>query len=287
MLQLLKDTFEEWRSDDVGVLAAAIAYYAIFSLAPMLIIIIGVLTFFGRGDAHVAIMELIQGVVGQDAAQLVRTMIENRQAGGGNVVATVVGSSLVLVGATGVVAQLQKALNNVWGVKADPERSGLKHMLRVRIVSLLLILGVGLLLLAALVGTAILRTVMAVAREQVPQVSVLWTVLDPLILITLSGLVFALVFKYLPDVRIPWRTVVVGGLATAVLFVIGNWLFSQYLARAAVAGAYGAAGTLVVVLLWVFVSSQILLLGAEFTKVYARRNGHRVVLDAHAVPRDG
>lgn len=285
MLQLLKQTFEEWRSDDVGVLASSLAYYAIFSLAPMLIIVIAVLTFFGRGDAQVAIFEQIRGVAGQDAAQLVRTMIENRQATGGNVLATVVGLGLVLVGATGVVSQLQNALNKIWNVKLDPERSGLRHMLRVRAVSLLLILGVGLLLFAALVGTAILRSVTAAAREQVPQVSLLWTVLDPLIVITVSGLVFALVFKFLPDVRIPWRTVVVGGVVTAVLFLIGNWLLSLYLSRGAVAGAYGAAGTLVVILLWVFVSSQIVLIGAEFTKVYARRNGDRIVPDPHAVPR--
>lgn len=285
MLQLLKQTFGEWRSDDVGVLASSLAYYAIFSLAPMLIIVIAVLTFFGRGDAQVAITEQIGGVAGEDAAQLVRTMIENRQATGGNVLATVVGLGLVLVGATGVVSQLQNALNVIWNVKLDPERSGLFHMLRVRLVSLLLILGVGLLLVAALVGTAILRSVTAVARDQVPQIGLLWTVLDPLILITVSGLVFALVFKLLPDVRIPWRTVVVGGLVTAVLFVIGNWLLSLYLSRGAVAGAYGAAGTLVVILLWVFVSSQIVLLGAEFTKVYARRSGDEISLDAHAVPR--
>lgn len=285
MMQLLKETFGEWRGDDVGVLAAALAYYAVFSLAPILIIVIAVLTFFGRGDAHVAIMEQIQGVAGRDAARLVRTMIENRQALGGNILATVLGMGLVLVGATGVVAQLQNALNTIWNVKVDPERSGLRHMLRVRLVSLSLILGVGLLLFAALVGTAVLRSAMAVAREQVPQTGLLWTVLDPLILIIVSGFVFALVFKYLPDVRVPWPTVVVGGLVTAVLFVIGNWLLSLYLSRGAVAGAYGAAGTLVVILLWVFVSSQILLLGAEFTKVYARRAGDRIIPDAHAVPR--
>lgn len=285
MMQLLKQTLGEWRSDNVGVLAASLAFYAIFSLAPMLIIVIAVLTFFGRGDAQVAIMEQIQGVAGQEAAQLVRSMIENRQATGGNILATVVGLGLVLIGATGVVSQLQNALNVIWNVKVDPDRSGLRHVLRVRVMSLLLILGVGLLLLAALVGGAILRSVTALAREQVPRIGMLWSVLDPLILIVVSGLVFALVFKFLPDVRIPWRTVVVGGVVTAAVFVIGNWLLSLYLSRGAVASAYGAAGALVAILLWVFVSSQILLLGAEFTKVYARRTGDRIVPDARAVPR--
>ena len=285
MMQLLKQTFEERRSDEVGVYAAAVAYYAIFSLAPMLIIVIAVLTFFGRGDAQVAILEQIQSVAGQDAAQLVRSMIENRQAAGGNILATLVGLGLVLVGATGVMAQLQKALNIIWNVKLEPERSGLRHMLRVRAMSLLLIIGVGLLLVAARVGTAILRSLAAVVREEVPQIGLLWTVLDPLILIVVSGLVFSVVFKYLPDVRIAWRTVVVGGLVTAVGFAMGNWLLSLYLSWGAVTSVYGAAGALVAILLWVFVSSHILLLGAEFTKVYARHTGDRIVPDAHAVPR--
>ena len=284
-MQLLKQTFGEWQRDNVGVLAAALAHYAIFSLAPMLIIVIAVLTFLGRGDAQVAIMEQVQSVAGQDTAQLVRTMIENRQASGGNVLATIVALSLVVVGATGVVAQLQNALNLIWNVKLDPARSGLRHTLRMRAKSLLLILGAGLMLFAALVGTAILRDVASLVREQVPQVGSLLAVLDPLILIVVSGLAFALVFKYLPNVRIPWRTVAVGGSVTAVVFVIGNWLLSLYLSRGAVAGAYGAAGALVAILLWVYVSAQILLLGAEFTKVYARRRGDPVVPDAHAVPR--
>jgi membrane protein len=285
MMQLLKQTIEEWRSDEVGVHAAALAYYAIFSLAPMLIIVIAVLTFFGRGDAQVTILEQIRSVAGQDAAQLVRSMIESRQAAGGNTLATVVGLGLVLVGATGVVAQLQNALNIIWQAKPEPERSGLRHMLRVRIMSLLLIIGVGLLLVAVRLGTAILRSLVAVVREEVPQIGLIWTVLDPLILIVVSGLVFSVVFKYLPDVRIAWRPVVVGGLVTAVGFAMGNWLLSLYLSWGAVASVYGAAGALVAILLWVFLSSHILLLGAEFTKVYARRTGDRIVPDAHAVPR--
>lgn len=286
MMQLLKQTFGEWRRDNVGVLAAALAYYAVFSLAPMLIIVIAVLTFFGRGDAQMAIMEQVQAVAGQDAAQLVRSMIENRQATGGNVLATIVGLGLVLVGSTGVVVQLQNALNLIWNVKVEPERAGLRRTLRVRVKSLVLILGAGLLLLVALVGTAVLRFVATLAREQVPQTSAVLALLDPLILIVVSGLAFALVFKFLPNVRIPWRTVVVGGLVTAVVFVLGNWLLSLYLSRGAVAGAYGAAGSLVAILLWVYVSAQILLLGAEFTKVYARRRGDPIVPDAHAVTRD-
>ena len=286
MIQLLKQTFEEWRSDSVGVLAAGLAFYSMLSLAPILIIVIAVLRFFGRADAQGVILDRIRSVTGPEAAQLTHTMIENRQAATGDLLATAVGLGLVVVGATGVLAQLQNAFHIIWDVKVDPDRSGLGNMLRVRARSLLLILGVGLLLLGALVGSRILQAVIVAAQEQVPQVYWLWTVLDPLILIVVSGFVFALVFKYLPNVRISWRTVAVGGLVTAVGFVIANWTMSEYLTRAAVASAYGAAGALVVILLWVFVSAQIVLLGAEFTQVYARRRGEGIVPDERAVARD-
>lgn len=287
MWPMLKETIGEWKRDNVAMLAAALAYYTVFSLAPMLIIVIAMLTFLGQGNAQVEILNQIQDVAGEDAAQLVRTMIENRQASGGNVLATIVGLGLVLVGATGVLAQLQNALDVIWNVKPDPERSGVRHTLRARIKALLLILVAGVLLLAALLGTALLRGVAAAVREQVPRTGVLLSLVDPLILLVVSGLVFALVFKYLPNVRVPWGPVLIGGAVTSVVFVIANGLLSQYLSRGAVAGAYGAAGALVAILLWVFVSSQILLLGAEFTKVYARRRGHEIEPDPHAVARDG
>ena len=285
MLKVPKQTIDEWRRDNVSMLAAALAYYTVFSLAPMLIVVIAMLTFFGQGDAQVAILQRIRDVAGGDAAQLVGTMIENRQASGGNVLATIVGLGLVLVGATGVLAQLQNALDVIWDVKPDPARSGVRHTLRARVKALLLILVAGVLLLAALLGTALLRSVAVAVREQVPRTGALLAAVDPMILLVVSGLVFALMFKYLPNVRIPWHPVLVGGSVTSVVFVIANWLLSQYLSRGAVAGAYGAAGALVAILLWVFVSAQILLLGAEFTKVYARHHGVRVVPDEHAVPR--
>lgn len=283
MIELIKQTFQEWQQDNVPSLAAAVAYYAMFSVAPLLIIVIAVLAFFGHGDAQATILEQVRGVAGGDAADLVGTMIQNRQASGGNVLATAVGVVLVLVGATGVVAQLQLALNTIWGVRADPERSGLRRIVRVRLLSLMLILAIGLLVLAAIVAGALLRAAIAAARDQVPQVAFLWSVLDPLVSVAVALLLFALVFKILPDVLVPWRAVWLGALVSAVLFVGGNWLLGFYFSRGAVAGAYGAAGSLVVVLLWVYFSAQILLLGAEITQVYARRSGEAIEPDAHAV----
>lgn len=286
MWSMLQATIGEWKRDNVSMLAAALAYYTVFSLAPMLIIVIATLTFLGQGDAQMAITRQIQDVGGEDVAQLVRTMIENRQASGGNVLATIVGFGLVLVGATGVLAQLQNALDVIWNVKPDPDGSGVRHTLRARIKALLLILVAGVLLLATLLGTALLRAAAAAVRDQVPRTGVLLAAVDPVILLVVSAVVFALVFKFLPNVRVPWPPILVGGAVTSVVFVLSNALLSQYLSRGAVAGAYGAAGALVAILLWVFVSSQILLIGAEFTKVYARRTGHEVVPDAHAVPRE-
>jgi membrane protein len=277
MIRFLKRTFSEWQRDNVSVLAAALAYYAVFSLAPVLIIVIAMLTFFGQGDAQTTIMQQIRNVAGEDAAQMVRSMIENRRAEGGNVLATVVGFALVAVGATGVVAQLRNALNIIFNVQLKPEKSGLRQTIWVRVKSLLLILGAGLLLLAALVGSAIMRAAATALSDQVPGTAQLLAVLDPVVVLVVSGLVFAMIYKFLPNVDVPWRTLAVGAAVTAALFVVGNWLLSFYLSRGAVAGAYGAAGALVVILLWVFVSAQILLLGAELTKVYAERTGNPVV----------
>lgn len=285
MIEMLKQTFEEWRGDSIGVLAAGLAFYAVLALAPLLIIVIGVVRFFGRGDARAVILGRIEDVSGSEATQLVRAMIESRDASGADPVATVVGVALLVFSATGVLAQLQHAFHTIWNVKVDPRRSGVLHTLRVRVLSLSMILGLGLLLLAAMVGTSVLRYGMAEAQGQLPWISVAWTLLDPLILVAVSTLVFASLLKVLPNVHIPWRAVVVGGAVTAVGFVLANWLMSAYLIRPAVAGTYGAGGAVIVILLWVFVLSQIVLLGAEFTQVYARRTGERIVPDEHTVPR--
>jgi len=286
-MELLKQTFHEWQEDQVPLLAAALAYYTVFSLAPLLIIVIAVLTFFGQGEAQSTLIDQIQGILGDNVAQLIRTMIENREAGGGNLLATSVGGLLLLAGATSVLAQLQNALNIIWGVQPDPQASNIGQLIRVRLLSLGMILVIGFLLLVSLVLTTVVEGLAASAGDLLPGGDLLWALLNWLVSLAVITLLFALIFRVLPDASVPWATVWVGALVTALLFVGGKWILALYLARGAVANAYGAAGSLVVLLIWVFYSAQILLMGGEFTQVYARRRGHRIQPAKHAVRRGG
>lgn len=287
MLEILKQTFKEWQEDKVPMLAAAVAYYTMFSLAPLLIIVIAVMSFLGQGDAQAQIVGQISDAAGENVGELVGTMIENRQAEGGNVLATLVGIAILLVAATGVFSQLQTALNIIWDVKPDPEKSGIKQILRVRLASLGMVLAIGFVLLVSLVLSTVLSGLLSGASDALPGGGFLWPLLDWLISLAVITVLFAMIFKVLPDAKITWSTVWIGALATALLFVLGKWLLGLYLSRAAVAGAYGAAGSLVVLLLWVFYSAQILLMGGEFTQVYSKRTGHGIVPDDHAVRASG
>lgn len=287
MLEVLKQTFSEWQEDKVPMLAAAVAYYTMFSLAPLLIIVIAVMSFLGQGDAQGQIVGQISNAVGENVGDLVGTMIENRQEQGGNVLATIVGVAILLVAATGVFTQLQNALNIIWDVKPDPERSGIAQILRVRLASLGMVLAIGFVLLVSLVLSTVLSGLISSADDVLPGAEALWPILDWLLSLAVITLLFAMIFKVLPDAKITWGTVWVGALATALLFVLGKWLLGLYLSRAAVAGAYGAAGSLVVLLLWVFYSAQILLLGGEFTQVYSKRTGRGIQPDDHAVRAHG
>lgn len=286
MLELLKQTFAEWQEDKVPMLAAAVAYYTMFSLAPLLIIVIALMSFLGQGDAQGEVVGRIAEAAGEDVGSLIGTMIENRQQEGGDLLATVVGVVILLVASTGVFTQVQNALNTIWDVKPDPERAGFRHLLRVRLASLGMVLAIGFVLLVSLVLSTILSGLVSSASDVLPGAGLLWPILDWAVSLAVITLLFAMIFKVLPDVKIRWSTVWAGALATALLFVLGKWLLGLYLSRAAVASAYGAAGSLVVLLLWVFYSAQILLLGGEFTQVFSKRSGRGIVPDDHAVRAD-
>lgn len=283
MLELLKRTFKEWSEDKVPVLAAALAYYTIFSLAPLLIIVIAILSlFFSQGQAQEQLISQLQSLFGADVASTIRTMIENRESSGGNVFASIIGFVILLVGATGVFAQLQSALNQIWNVKPDNKTNGLWQLVRVRLLSLGMVLAIGFLLLVSLVLSAGLAALNGALSSALPGADILWQALNFVLSLAAISAVFALMFKYIPDVQIAWRDVWVGGFVTALLFVIGKTLIGLYLGNSGVASSYGAAGSLVVLLLWVFYSAQIVLLGGEFTQVYANRFGKGIEPAEHA-----
>lgn len=281
--EILKETFTEWSEDKASRLAAALAYYTVFSLAPLLIIVIvAVGAVFGQSAVEGQIVSQIEGTVGENGAQLIETMLKSISERGSGVLATVIAIVTVLVGATGVFNQLQDALNTIWEVAPKPER-GLLGMLQDRLISFLMILGMGLLLIATFILSAGLAAIEGFLGDLVPDFFNLLQFGNSAISFGLTVLLFGMIYKVLPDVQISWRDVWIGATVTAVLFTIGRYLIGLYLTRSSVTSAYGAAGSLIIILLWVYYSAQIILLGAEFTQVYARKMGSQILPAKNAV----
>ncbi|WP_416674565.1 YihY/virulence factor BrkB family protein [Egbenema bharatensis] len=273
---LLKETFSEWMEDKVPRLAAALSYFTVFSLAPLLVIAISVAAiFFGEDAARGQIVGQIQGLVGQEGAAAIETMITNADQVEGGVFATVLGIVTLLIGASGVFGQLQDALNTIWEVAPRPGR-GIAYFIRSRFLSFGMVLVIAFLLLVSLVISAVVAGIGTYMTDVAPGLSALWELANFAISFGVITLLFALIYRVLPDVEIAWGDVWIGAAVTAFLFTVGRTLIGIYLGSAAVGSAYGAAGSLVVILVWVFYSAQILLFGAEFTQVYARRYGSRI-----------
>lgn len=281
---LIKTTIKEWQEDKAARLGAALAYYTIFSLAPLLVIAIAVAGLvFGQEAAQGQIMNQIAGLIGPQNAQLLQTMIQNASQPGTSIVATVLGLATLLLGATGVFGQLQDALNTMWEVQPKPGR-GLLGLIKDRFLSFAMVLGTGFLLLVSLVLSAALAALGTFVGGLLPAPGLVLEVINFIVSFGTITLLFAAIYKLLPDVKIAWRDVWIGAVVTALLFTIGRTLIGVYIGRTSTASTYGAAGALVVILLWTYYSAQILFLGAEFTQVYANRYGSRVQPARGAVP---
>jgi len=281
---LLKATFVEWQEDKVPRLAAALAYFTVLSLAPLLILVISIAAvFFGEEAARGQIFGQLQGLLGQAGAEAIEATISNANQVEGGGMATVIGVVTLLIGASGVFGQLQDALNTIWAVAPKPGRS-IKNFIRTRFLSFGMVLVIGFLLLVSLVISALLAGISTYMSGLVPNLAPLWAIVNFVISFGIITCLFALIYRVLPDVHIAWSNVWVGAAFTALLFTIGRSLIGLYLGSAAVGSAYGAAGSLVIILVWVFYSAQILLFGAEFTQVYARRHGSRIRPNSLAVP---
>jgi len=281
---MIKETFKEWQEDGALDLGAALSYYAIFSLAPLLLIVIGVAGLvWGREAVQGQLVSQLQGLVGEQGGQAIQTMIANAGKHGSGVMATIIGVVTILFGATGVFVQLQTSLDRIWNVEPRPG-AGIRGFVKTRLLSFGMILGIGFLLLVSLVLATAVTAVTTWATGLMPAAKVLAEGLTFVVSFALTTLLFAMIFKVLPDVKIAWRDVWIGAAATALLFTLGKFLIGLYLAKSSVASTYGAAGSLVIVLLWIYYSSQILFLGAEFTQVYAGRYGSNIRPSEHAVP---
>lgn len=281
---LLKQTVSDWLDDDAPRLAASLAFYTALSLAPLLVIVISIAGLaFGEEAARGEIVGQIGGLVGTQGAEAVQGILESARDPSSGIIATVIGVVVLLFGASGVFGELQAALNTIWEVKPRPGR-GIKGLLKDRFLSFTMVVGVGFLLLVSLVIGAAITAVGS--RLGFDEAAILWQAVLFVVSFAVSTLLFALIFKVVPDVRIAWRDVLPGAIATAALFTIGRYLIGLYLGRASVASSYGAAGSLVAVLVWVYYSAQILFLGAELTQAYAARKGVRITPDRDAVPAD-
>jgi membrane protein len=280
---LVKQTFRDWSDDKAPRLAAALAYYTVFSLAPLLVLVIAIASFVVGNNVNIrqSLITQVQSMVGQQAAASVNDMINVTSQPRNGTIATIVGIVTLLLGATGLFGQLQDALNTIWEVKPKANR-GIMGMLTDRFLSFTMVLGISFLLLVSLVVSAGLSFVNSYFTNLLGNMGFLAQVLNFVISTGIITLIFALIFKILPDAEVEWEDVWIGALVTALLFNLGKWLLSIYLSRGSVTSAYGAAGSLIILLLWVYYSAQILFLGAEFTQAYAKMTGKEVRPSKHA-----
>ncbi len=278
-LSLLKAAFDEFNEDKAPRLAAALSYYTIFSLAPLLIVVIAVAGLaFGQEAVQGRLDEQIQGLVGEQGGDMIQEMVQNARRPNESLIATVVGVVTLLLGAGGVFGQLKDALNTVWEV--EPKKQGILATIRSQFISFTMVLGVGFLLLVSLVVSAVISAISTLINGLFGNTEFLLQLLNFVISFGFITLLFALIYRILPDTDIKWQDVWVGAAFTSLLFTIGKTLIGLYLGNSGISSTYGAAGSLVVVLLWIYYSAQILLFGAEFTQVYAKRYGSWVPKEA-------
>ncbi len=272
--QLVKDAFDAWQDDYAPSMGAALSYYTVFSMAPLLLIVISIAgLIFGGDAARGQIFGELRGTLGDDAAKAVESFLASVNKPAGGVAATLVGIALMLIGATTVFGELQDAMDRIWRAPRPQRAAGLWQLLRTRLLSFGMILGIAFLLMVSLVFGAV---VSALDRWWGSAFAG-WEIVAQAINLTLGFLlttaVFALIYKLMPHVRLRWRDVLVGAVVTALFFTVGKYLIGVYIGRSGIASGFGAAGSLVVILVWVYYSAQIFLLGAEFTWVYALRFG--------------
>jgi membrane protein len=283
-LDLLKQAAWDWFDDSAPTLGAAVAYYTVFSLAPLFIIAVAIAGLvFGREAAQGQIFDQLRVLIGDTSAAAMQDVVQSANSKPATgVLATIVGFVALIIGASGVFAQLQASLNAIWRVEPKPGR-GLWGLVQDRVLSFGFILVVGFLLLISLILTAMIAFIGQWFGAFLPGVETLIQILNAILSLTIITLLFAMIFKFLPDVKIAWRDVWIGALITAGLFTAGKEILGLYLGKSGVASSYGAAGSLIVLLLWVYYSAQIVFFGAEFTKAYANKHGSRVTPAENAV----
>ncbi|MES1220472.1 MAG: YihY/virulence factor BrkB family protein [Bacteroidota bacterium] len=282
--EVIKETFKGFSQDKVSKLSGSLAYFTIFSMGPLLVVIISLCgLFFAREAVEGKIYSVLRDFVGQDTAVQLQDIIRKASIGNKSTLAAIIGTVTLLLGATGVFGEIQDSINKIWGLKPKPKRGWVK-MLKNRILSFSVIISLGFLLLVSLAVTGIIESINHRLQVRFPEVTVVvFYIINLILTIGISVLIFAVIFKVLPDAKIDWKDVMAGSVVTSVLFLIGKFGISFYISQTKVGSTYGAAGSLVVLLVWVYYSSIILYLGAEFTKAYAIKSGKPIYPADYAV----
>ena len=280
---LLKTTATQWINDKCPQLGAALAYFTVFSLAPLVLILLAFFgLFFGSDHARDKIIEQLRYMIDPSGIQVIKDIASSAAEPQSGILATLLGIVVGLFGASGVFGQLQDALNTIWGVKAKPG-AGLWAFLRARFLSFAMVAGVCFLLLVSLTVESVLRGLSTYLQNLLPGGHILALLLFLILDVGAVIALFAMIFRFLPDIKIGWRDVWIGASLTGLLFVLGKFILGLYLGSGAAGSAYGAASSLITLLLWIYYSAQILLFGAEFTQVYTHSYGSRIEPEDHAV----
>jgi membrane protein len=282
--EVLKNSFKGFGNDKVTKMSGSLAYYTVFSMAPLLIMIISLAgIFLGREAVEGKIYGQLAGFVGADTAAQLQEIIKNASLAGKSKIAAIIGGITLLIGATTVFAEIQDSINTIWGLKPKPKKGWLK-MIQNRFLSFSVIASLGFLLLVSLGVTALIEGLSERLRANFPEVTVVvFYIINLVLTLIVVTSIFAVIFKVLPDANIKWKDVWAGAIATALLFILGKFAISFYISKSEVGSTYGAAGSLVVLLLWVYYSSIILYFGAEFTKAYAIKYGSEIHPNKYAV----
>jgi len=285
---LLQQSFKGFSEDKVPKLSASLAYYTVFSLAPMLIVIISLAGFFfGQEAVSGQLFGQIQGIVGADAAKQIQEMIQNASLSNKGTLSLIIGLVTLLIGATTMFGEMQDSINGIWGLKVHP-KAGIKAVIMNRLISFGMVATLGFLLLVSLAATAVIEGLGGRIQRMVPGVSViLLYILNIVLTLGITTVLFAGIFKVLPDARIKWKDVWIGAGFTALLFLIGKFLIGLYISKSDISGTYGSAGSLIILLVWIYYSSFILYFGAEFTKQYLVEYGPGIRPNEYAVPMEG
>jgi len=283
LFQLANTAFQNWLDDYAPSMGAALAYYTVFSIAPLLIIVIAVAALiFGQDAAHVAILDQARGMIGENGAKAIESMLASAHEPKRGLLAGTLGILAVVIGATSVFAELETNLNRIW--KVEPEKgSGLWHFIHKRLLSIGMVLAIGFLLIISLVVSAMIAVWGKYWSGWFDGLEALYHAVNFVVSVLVISVLFAMIYRFMPRVAIRWGDVWIGAFVTSLLFSLGKFLIELYIGKSGVESTYGAAGALVVLLVWVYYSAQIFLLGAEFTKVYAESHGSRMSLKPRTV----